>query len=141
MCRRCGEPDRRGSNRDRKRRRSQLLEGGGGITTGGNGVLTACVWCNCLVGDVSDALPLTLPDGTDVLLPVELMEQDRIQMGGPYALWNLVASCGPCNRARLYEELEIAEGCLYGPETLARVREARVARDEARELEQAEEAV
>lgn len=134
MCRKCGEPDRRGSSSRRRRRRAQLLEGAGGITTGGNGVMTGCVWCGCLLADVPGYLRVDI-DGERRHLRIRRLEQDRIQAGGPYVLWNLIAACGPCNRARVYTELVVADGCYFGPATLEASRAARAAFDAARALE------
>lgn len=90
MCRRCGEPDRRGNSRDRRATKRWLLD------TFGDGVSCPCTWC---------AKPLYA--GT--------VQKDRLMQGGPYARWNLVPACGPCNRRRTYENLEVASGCAFGP--------------------------
>lgn len=109
MCRKCGEPDLRGSSSRRRQRRKRLLEGAGAWTFGGNGTVTACVWCSVLLADHAGYLAVG-----GVRLPVRKLEQDRVMVGGPYSLWNLVASCGPCNRSRTYLEQEIPEGCAFG---------------------------
>lgn len=127
MCRKCGESDRRGSSKVRRQRRRRLLEGAGGVTTGGNGVITACVWCGHLVGDIPGHLRVVI-DGRVRHLRIRKLEQDRIRAGGPYSLWNLAAACGQCNRARVYDDLEIIDGCLYGPSTREGVIAARAAR-------------
>lgn len=114
MCRTCGEPDLRGSAARRRGRRKRLLEGAGpgGV---GNGTITVCFWCDVLLGDRRGYLAVTLPDGTHKRLPILRLEQDRLQAGGPYSLYNLVPACGPCNRARTYDRVEIPDGCEYGP--------------------------
>lgn len=110
MCRKCGENDKRGSARDRRNRRTRLLEGKGAASNGGNGVITTCVWCDVLLGERVGYLSV---DGRR--LKIERLEQDRLTPGGPYALWNLVAACESCNKARTYERRNIPEGCEYGP--------------------------
>ena len=75
MCRRCGEPDRRGRARDRRARKLWLLD------KFGNGVECPCTWC-----------------GTT--LTFATLQQDRIVPGGPYRRDNLVPACGNCNIAR-----------------------------------------
>jgi hypothetical protein len=88
MCRRCGEPDRRGFARDRRARKQRLLD------KFGNGVECPCTWCGT-----------TLTWAT--------LQQDRIVPGGPYRRDNLAPSCGPCNIARRL--FDIPDGCEYGP--------------------------
>jgi hypothetical protein len=88
MCRRCGEPDRRGSARNRRARKAYLL------AAFGNGVQCPCIWC-----------------GTT--LTFATLQQDRLVAGGPYRRDNLVPSCGRCNIARRL--LDIPDGCQYGP--------------------------
>lgn len=95
MCRRCGERDKRGNNVQRRRRKQAILN------RDGDGTTVECTW------KIHPKCPRTL-----TLLT---MEQDRIEQGGPYALNNLVASCGHCNKARLYAQVDIPEGCIFGP--------------------------
>lgn len=87
MCRRCGEKDRRGSNRDRRARKLWMLAHWGDATT------APCFHCGSSLTYWS-------------------IESDRKIPGGPYARWNIVPSCGPCNRSRDYPE--IADDCEYG---------------------------
>lgn len=108
MCRKCGEPDRRGSSKVRRHRRKRLLEGAGG-SYGGNGVITVCAWCHCLLGEHAGYLAVG-----GRRLPIRRLEQDRIMPGGPYALYNLVPACGPCNKGRAYDEQVFDEGCWFG---------------------------
>lgn len=122
MCRRCGEPDRRGSAEIRRRRRRALLRGLHN-SFGGNGVITVCVWCGVLVAEHAGYLPVVLPGGRVQRLPIRKLEQDRLRgHGSPYSLWNLVPACGPCNKARTYDMYEIPPGCPFGPEVAARRR-------------------
>lgn len=88
MCRRCGERDRRGNNRDRRNRKQWLLD------TFGNGRTCPCVWCG-------------------VTLTASTVQQDRIVAGGPYRRDNLVPACARCNIART--AASIPDGCEYGP--------------------------
>jgi hypothetical protein len=88
MCRRCGEPDRRGSARNRRARKQWLL------TKFGDGVECPCTWCG-------------------VTLTVFTLQQDRLVPGGPYRRDNLVPACARCNIAR--NGHAIPEGCDYGP--------------------------
>jgi hypothetical protein len=71
--------DRRGSNKDRARRKQWLLD------AFGNGVTVRCVhgFPGC-VGKLTYAS----------------VEADRIIPGGTYARTNIQPSCGPCNRRR-----------------------------------------
>lgn len=85
-----------------------MLEGAGGAIAG-NGVITVCVWCYCLLGDRAGYLAVG-----DRRLAVRRLEQDRLMPGGPYSLYNLVPACGPCNRARSYDEQIFEDGCEYG---------------------------
>lgn len=115
MCRRCGEADRRGSNRNRRASRQWLLD------TFGNGVITSCTWCPALVANREHVGPWRIGDQ---VLEVVLLERDRLEPGGPYARWNLVPACGPCNKARAYEaaergQLAFPEGCEYGTAAVA----------------------
>lgn len=87
MCRRCGEPDKRGSSRDRRRSKLALL------AEFGDGVTCPCAWC----GAVLTALTL---------------QRDRLDPRGTYRRENIVPSCGPCNRARAREPMTPA--CQYG---------------------------
>lgn len=89
MCRKCGEPDRRGGAPARRASKLNLLK------RDGDGTTCPCYWCGT---------PLTFAT----------LERDRLQVGGPYALWNLVPACGPCNRARTYEEQLVPDGCYFG---------------------------
>ena len=109
MCRKCGEPDRRGSSKVRRHRRKRLLEGAGGANLGGNGVITACIWCFCLLGDRAGYLAV---GGRRI--PVLRMEQDRLMPGGPYSLYNLGPACPKCNKARAYDQVEFPDGCWFG---------------------------
>jgi hypothetical protein len=86
MCRRCGEPDRRGSAASRRARKRWLL------TTFGDGRTCPCFWCE---------KPLTWLT----------VQQDRIVPGGPYRRANLVPACAGCNLTRHL----IPDGCAYGP--------------------------
>jgi hypothetical protein len=88
MCRRCGEPDRRGSARARRARKQWLL------AAFGDGVECPCFWC-----------------GT--ALNLLTLQQDRLVPGGPYRRENLVPACSGCNIAR--NGASIPEGCRYGP--------------------------
>jgi hypothetical protein len=88
MCRRCGEPDRRGNTRNRRARKQWLL------AKFGNGIECPCTWC-----------------GTT--LTFATLQQDRIVPGGPYRRDNLVPACGKCNIAR--NLFNIPDGCEYGP--------------------------
>ncbi len=88
MCRRCGEPDRRGKARDRRARKAWLL------TTFGDGHTCPCYWCKS---------PLT----------AFTLQQDRLNPGGPYRRDNLVPACARCNIAR--NAHRIPDGCEYGP--------------------------
>jgi hypothetical protein len=88
MCRRCGEPDRRGSARARRARKLWLL------ATFGDGTECPCFWC-----------------GTS--LSLFTLQQDRLVPGGPYRRENLVPACGRCNIAR--NGASIPDGCHYGP--------------------------
>lgn len=106
MCRRCGEPDRRPGSKDRARLSRRLLE------LFGNGVVARCVHCDGLVGLAVGYLAVP---AARVRIPIARMERDRIIPKGPYSLWNLQPSCGPCNRARTYDEVEVPDGCDYGP--------------------------
>lgn len=94
----------------RRHRRKRLLEGAGAASHGGNGVITACLWCGVLLGDKPGRLVVG-----GRALRIERLEQDRLMPGGPYALYNLVASCPRCNKARTYTERELPDGCLFGP--------------------------
>jgi hypothetical protein len=117
MCRRCGEPDRRGPAKARRRRRDLLLNGMNGL--GGNGTVTVCVHCHVLLGAVADTLTITDPARPfrPIGLEIRKLEQDRILgLGTPYNHSNVQPACGPCNRARTYEQAEIPEGCQFGPE-------------------------
>lgn len=87
MCRRCGEPDKRGSNRNRRARKLWFL------TEFGDGEKVPCYLCD---------RPLTYAEVT----------ADRLVPGGPYARWNVRPACLPCNRSRARPE--IPDGCLYG---------------------------
>jgi HNH endonuclease len=95
MCRRCGEPDKRGNNQTRRRRRQAIID------RDGDGTTVQCTW------QTHEKCPGELT--------IDTMEQDRIEPGGPYSLDNLVASCGHCNKARNYRLVEIPEGCVFGP--------------------------
>jgi hypothetical protein len=88
MCRRCGDPDRRGSARARRARKQWLL------AAFGDGVECPCFWC-----------------GT--ALNLLTLQQDRLVPGGPYRRENLVPACSGCNIAR--NGASIPEGCRYGP--------------------------
>lgn len=88
MCRRCGEPDRRGKARERRARKRWLLK------EFGDGVTCPCTWCG-------------------KTLTFTTLQQDRLVPGGPYRRDNLVPACGPCNIGRNAEH--IPEGCEYGP--------------------------
>ena len=88
MCRRCGEPDRRGKARDRRARKHWLL------ATFGDGAECPCFWC-----------------GTP--LSMATLQQDRLVAGGPYRRDNIVPACARCNIAR--HGHEIPDGCEYGP--------------------------
>lgn len=103
MCRRCGEPDRRGNAEQRRRRRDRLLD------QYGNGVVCPCIYCGVLLAHERGYLAVA-----GRRLRIDRLEQDRLMPGGPYALWNLVPACGPCNRARTYAEQHIPDGCEYG---------------------------
>lgn len=87
MCRRCGESDKRGNSRDRKRRRQWLLD------EYGDGVTAPCWLC-------------------DEPVNISTLEVDRIVPGGPYARYNIRPACAGCNRSR--SDLPIPEGCMYG---------------------------
>ena len=120
ICRKCGEPDRRGSAADRRRSRQRLLNGENGL--GGNGVITVCIYCLTLLSNAGGGSFEVVVDGKRRYLPVERLERDRLMgCGSPYAFWNLAPACGPCNRARTYAELEIPDGCAFGPETVEKV--------------------
>lgn len=93
VCRKCGEPDRRGSATTRRRSRARLL------ADYGNGEIALCVWCGDLVGNVKDSFVVG-----GRRLEIHRLERDRLMPGEGYAYWNLVPSCGPCNRARAYAE-------------------------------------
>jgi hypothetical protein len=67
--------DRRGSSKDRARRKQWLLD------AFGDGSSVRCIHCS------------TSLDRTNV-------EADRIIPGGPYARHNIVPSCSPCNKKR-----------------------------------------
>lgn len=88
MCRRCGEPDKRGSAKSRRARKRWLL------ATFGDGETCPCTWC-----------------GRD--LTFHAVQQDRIIPGGPYRRDNLIPACADCNIARSNDR--IPEGCEYGP--------------------------
>jgi hypothetical protein len=88
MCRRCGEPDRRGAARNRRARKRYLLN------EFGDGKTCPCIWCG-----------ITLNWAT--------LQQDRLVPGGPYSKANVLPSCGPCNIARNF--WNIPDGCEYGP--------------------------
>lgn len=129
MCRRCGEPDRRGPARARRIRKSKLLAGAGVESPGGNGVITVCTWCFCLLGLEAGTLAVADHTGAELVLEVRKLEEDRLAgNGSPYRMDNLVASCHPCNIGRVYDTLEIPEGCAFGPESIELVRAARAAR-------------
>jgi hypothetical protein len=82
MCRRCGEPDRRGPAKARRRRRDLLLNGMNGL--GGNGTVTVCVHCHVLLGAVADTLTITDPARPfrPIGLEIRKLEQDRIARAG-----------------------------------------------------------
>lgn len=85
MCRRCGEPDRRGSTRNRRARRAWLLSPAS--LHGGDGQRVPCF--------NSDSCGTWLTDQT--------LEVDRIipaWRGGSYRRENIRPACGPCNRER-----------------------------------------
>lgn len=110
MCRRCGAPDRRPGAARRRVITRRLLE------KHGNGVVCPCTWCGALLG----AQPgyLAIP-AVRRRIPILKLERDRLMPGGPYSLWNLVPSCGPCNKNRAYDaaragRLEFPDGCHYG---------------------------
>lgn len=92
-CRRCGGPDKRPGSKRRAALRRRLAE------IHGNGVVCPCLWCGVLVGPAHVVGYLAVPAARK-RLPVTLMELDRLSPGGSYGLYNLVPSCGPCNRAR-----------------------------------------
>lgn len=97
MCRRCGEPDRRGSPRDRKARKLWLLK------TYGDGTTVACAL------QLSDKCLRTLSYAT--------MQVDRLipgHQGGSYRHGNIQPACGPCNIARTAVDYEVANDCQYG---------------------------
>lgn len=117
MCRRCGAPDRRGNNKDRRRRARRLAE------IHGNGTVCPCTWCGVLVSPTPGRLVVParagINGGRGWYLPILQLEQDRLMEGGPYALWNLVPSCPPCNKARAYESAQAGlvvfpDGCDFG---------------------------
>ncbi len=87
MCRRCGEPDKRGPAHQRRRRRAWLL------AEFGDGTSAPCAWC---------AKPLTRAT----------LQVDRLIPGGSYARANIVPACAGCNVARTY--MPTPEGCRYG---------------------------
>ena len=87
MCRRCGEPDKRGPARARRRRRQWLAD------TFGDGTLVPCTWCG-------------------LTLSIFTLQVDRLVPGGSYARDNVVPSCAGCNLARTRNP--IPEGCSYG---------------------------
>ena len=103
MCRRCGEPDRRGSAEDRRRRRSRML------SEYGNGVVCPCWWCGTLLGVRRGYL--TTPAGR---LAIHRLEQDRLIPGGSYAYDNVVPACRSCNHARAVDQQQWADGCDFG---------------------------
>lgn len=88
MCRRCGEPDRRGSAAARRARKRWLL------TEFGNGNTCPCVWCGKSLNWFT-------------------LQQDRLVPGGPYRRGNLVPACRGCNIGRIAES--IPDGCEHGP--------------------------
>lgn len=106
MCRRCGEPDKRPSAKRRRQLTRRLLE------IHGNGVVCPCFWCGDLLGAVAGYLAVP---ATRSRIRVHKLERDRLTPGGTYALYNLVPSCGPCNRIRDYETRVIPDGCEFGP--------------------------
>lgn len=89
MCRRCGEPDKRGNSLDRLRRKRRFLR------EFGDGITCPCAWCG-------------------VTLTIFTVEADRLDPRGTYRWDNVVPACGPCNRARLRWPGPPAEGCEYG---------------------------
>lgn len=110
MCRRCGEPDKRGSAAVRRRRTQRLLD------LHGNGTICPCTWCGALLGATPGYLAVPAARRR---IPILKLERDRLIPGGSYALWNLVPACGPCNNARAYEAAEAGrvafpDGCQYG---------------------------
>jgi hypothetical protein len=85
MCRRCGEPDKRGNTKNRRARKQWLL------TTEFGGSVGKCVHC-------------------ERELTIFTVEADRIIPGGSYRRENIWPACGPCNRSRR----DIPEDCAYG---------------------------
>lgn len=63
------------------------------LSTWGDGVTCPCTWCE---------LPVT----------VATVTADRLIPGGPYARWNIVPSCQPCNFGRSVGRMP--EGCQFG---------------------------
>lgn len=109
MCRRCGEPDRRGNARTRKRRTERLLE------IHGNGEICPCYWCGDLVGRRPGRLHIRGgPGERGVYLRVQQCERDRLKRGDTYAMWNLVPACPPCNKGREIMDNVVPIGCNIG---------------------------
>jgi len=75
VCRRCGEPDRRGSAVARRKRKQWLLD------TFGWGSGVKCWYC-------------------PKVLTLKTVTQDRIVPGGPYRRSNLLPACLDCNIER-----------------------------------------
>lgn len=97
MCRRCGEPDRRGNNRDRRRRKQWLLN------HFGDGKTVECA--------------LKLADDCPGTLTLHTVTAERMIpgcQGGSYRHSNLLPACLPCNIARGATDYEISEGCVFG---------------------------
>lgn len=86
MCRKCGEPDRRGSARNRRARKRWMLK------TFGDGITCTCWLCG-------------------VELTYLTVTADRIVPGGPYRRSNIAPACMGCNIARS----NAPEGCAFGP--------------------------
>lgn len=70
-----GLPDKRGNNRDRKRRKEWML------VEFGDGKYCRCTWCPSL-------------------LDFEHVEADRLIPGGPYKRDNIIPACRTCNAQR-----------------------------------------
>lgn len=98
MCRRCGERDKRGNAKNRRRRKQAILD------RDGDGTTVVCTWAAAEWGC----------GGT--VLTFDTMEQDRLERGSTYRLDNVVAACPPCNKIRTYRAVVIPDGCAFGPE-------------------------
>lgn len=95
MCRRCGEPDRRGSNKSRRARKLRLIRVYGDEAKGTIG----CIWC-------------------DKVLNYKTLTVDRLVPGcegGTYRWENIAPACRHCNIVRYFTAHEFPDGCEYGP--------------------------